>query len=336
MKNTVFLAVLAAAICFSLPFIIRYTPDASAEAPQAEYTSEETPAETAETESPAETAEPLPPAPEVLTVLVDGEETEMTMREYLAGVVAAEMPASFEEEALCAQAVAARTYAVYCAEEHKHGNADVCTDHSCCQAWKSDDALRDSWGDKYETNLARVAAAVDKTDGRCLSYDGKVIFAAFHSSSAGRTENSYAIWSDIPYLTSVTSPESAADVPNYVSYVSSTAIDFRDTLLSAYPEADFTGEESSWVGALETDESGRVAAAEIGGISIPGTALRTLFALRSAAFSIDWADGIFTFTVTGYGHGIGMSQYGANVMAKNGASYEEILAHYYPNTVLSP
>ena len=334
MKNTVFLAVLAAAICFLLPFVIRYTPEASADAAAtaAPPTAEASP-EAAEP-APAETDKPAPPAPESLTVLSEGVEREMRMQDYLIGVVAAEMPAYFEPEALKAQAVAARTYALYCAAEDKHGLADVCTDHACCQEWQSEDALREKWGDSFDAYYAKIASAVEATEGCYITCEGRAVLAAFHSSSAAMTESSAEIWGDVPYLVSVSSPESASDVPNYVSCVSAAALDFRDTLLSAYPDADFTGDESEWVGALTLDASGRVSQAEIGGVSVPGTALRSLFALRSTAFSLGYEAGVFTFTVTGYGHGVGMSQYGANVMAKSGESYDAILAHYYPGTKL--
>ena len=160
------------------------------------------------------------------------------------------------------------------------------------------------------------------------------VFAAFHSSSAGATEASGSIWSERPYLISVSSPETEEDVPNFVSRVDCTELDFRDTLLSAHPEADFTGDASGWVGEISRDESGRVASVVLGGVSVSGTELRSLFALRSTAFELEY-DGGFHFTVTGYGHGVGMSQYGAKVMAEDGADYRAILAHYYTGCELT-
>ena len=258
----------------------------------------------------------------------------MDMQEYLVGVVAAEMPASFQDEALKAQAVAARTYAMYCALGQKHGEAQVCTDYSCCQAWQSDEALRQKWGGDYDTYSQKIRAAVEATAGQYLSYEGQPVFAAFHSSSAGATEDCGQVWNPSPYLISVSSPETAEDVPNYVSTVECTPLDFRDTLLYAHPEADFTGEESGWIGQISLDGSGRVASAVLGGVSMKGTELRQLFSLRSTAFRLEYTGESFRFTVTGYGHGVGMSQYGANVMAREGETYTGILAHYYPGTVL--
>lgn len=297
---------------------------------------ERTPAPTAPP-SPSPSPAPAPeysPAPDTVTVLRGGETLTMTMQDYIVGVTAGEMPASFHPEALKAQTVAARSYALYCAAMHKHGEAQVCTDPGCCQAWCSDEQLREKWGDRYEEYQAKLRAAADATEGQYLAYEGEAVFAAFHSSSAGCTEDCGAIWEPTPYLTSVSSPETAADVPGYVSTVYCAAIDFRDTVLSAYPTADFSGEESAWISAVENDAAGRVAGAVLGGVFVPGDRLRTLFSLRSTAFTLAYEEGQFVFTVTGYGHGVGMSQYGAEVMARSGESCPAILAHYYPGTEL--
>ena len=134
---------------------------------------------------------------------------------------------------------------------------------------------------------------------------------------------------------SVKSPETADSVPNYVSRLTLADIDFRDTILYLKPEADMTGDADKWVSDIKRNDSGRVQAATIGKVEFTGAELRKLFSLRSTAFKLEHSDGQFTFTVTGYGHGVGMSQYGANIMAKNGSDYKEILAHYYPGTTLS-
>ena len=275
------------------------------------------------------------PPPRTLLVKTGTGVEEMAMQDYLFGVLAAEMPASFPEEALKAQAVAARTYALYCAASHKHADADVCTDPGCCQAWLGNDELRQRWGADCEQNAARIRSAVEETAEQTLRYQGEPVFAAFHSSSAGLTESSGAVWSPQPYLVSVSSPETAGDVPGYISTLRCAALDFRDVILSAYPEADFSGPTETWIGELRRDESGRVESLTLGGAAIPGTALRRLFSLRSTAFSLVYEEGSFLFTVTGYGHGVGMSQYGAMVMARDGADYVQILAHYYPGTVLT-
>ena len=270
-----------------------------------------------------------------LRVLCGDEVREMDLRDYLFGVLAAEMPADFEPEALKAQAVAARTYALWCMRGGRHEGADVCTDYRCCQAWRDDAALREAWGASYEDRAAKLRSALDATDGEYLSYEGLPAFAAFHSSSAGFTEDSGAIWSALPYLVSVSSPEDAESVPGYVSEAVFPALDFRDTLLYDKPEADFSGPPEGWIGETERDGSGRVAWMELGGVRFSGTQLRALFSLRSTAFTLGCADGLFTFTVTGFGHGVGMSQYGAQALAAQGWDYAAILAHYYPGTALT-
>ena len=142
------------------------------------------------------------------------------------------------------------------------------------------------------------------------------------------------MWGEVPYLVSVSSPEKAEAVPNFVSTLTQSELDFRDTLLHLKPEADFTGPADTWIGETQYTEGGRVGSIVIGGVSFTGAEIRQLFSLRSTAFEIAKTEGGFRFTVTGYGHGVGMSQYGANTMAKEGSTYREILAHYYPGTTL--
>lgn len=270
-----------------------------------------------------------------VTVLCGDEPVKMTVRQYLVGVVAAEMPVSFEPEALKAQAVAARSYLQRFLAEPKHENADICASSQCCQAYLSESKLKEKWGKSFGAYIEKIRSAVSATDGEYLSYGGKAALTAFHSSSAGVTENSGAIWSELPYLKSVDSPETADGVPNYISTLTLADIDFRDTILYLKPEADMTGEADTWVSKIERNSSGRVQSATIGKVKFTGAQLRKLFSLRSTAFELKHENGQFTFTVTGYGHGIGMSQYGANTMAKSGSSYKEILEHYYPGTTLS-
>ena len=272
----------------------------------------------------------------LFTASSGGELVETSMADWLPGAVAGEMPANFEAEALKAQAVAARTYILYLMSTTKaaHPDADVCDDPGCCKAHLTDEQMRSNWGEEYEANYARVLDAVRSTDGQYLAWDGAPIEAVFHSSSAGMTEDAAEVWSARPYLVSVDSPETSENVPNYVTSVAVPAADFSAKVLEAYPEAQLSGEPAFWLGEITFDESGRVDGAEIGGVTIPGTELRTMFELRSTAFTLDYTGSDFLFTVTGYGHGVGMSQYGANVMAQNGSDYGEILAHYYPGTEL--
>ena len=320
MKKTLLCAYLGLLACF----LLLYVP-----AP-------ETAREPVVDAAPAETGPaPVLPAGETVALLLpDGNIEERALEEYLLGVLAAEMPADFPMEALKAQAVAARTYALYCADGDKHGAADLCTDPGCCQAYQDEAARRDKWGADFERCEGRIAQSAAETAGQVLLYEGRAVFAAFHSSSAGATEDCGAVWNPRPYLVSVSSPETAETVPNFISTLRCAPLDFRDALLSISPEADFSGPEEAWLGALTRDQSGRVASCVIGGVTFKGMALRSLFSLRSTAFTLEYTDGAFVFTAAGYGHGVGMSQYGAKLMAESGADYRAILAHYYPGTEL--
>lgn len=324
MRKTILCAYVSLLLCFLLTLLPVPEPKETAPA-----------AQPAAVPPPEESALPVFSAPASLRLLLpDGTIRDMALEDYLPGVVAAEMPADFPLDALKAQAVAARSYALYCAGSHKHGDADVCTDFACCQAWQDEPARREKWGGDYERCAARIESAVRETAGQLLTWEGAPVFAAFHSSSAGATEDCGAVWNPVPYLRSVSSPETAETVPNFISSLRCAPLDFRDTILSAFPEADFSGPEESWVEELRRDASGRVATAQIGGTEIRGTELRRLFSLRSTAFTLDYTDGCFCFTAAGFGHGVGMSQYGAMVMARDGADYREILSHYYPGTEL--
>lgn len=294
-------------------------------------------------------SETMPPSPGVSTasdaeyayqddtvsvrVLIDGKVTPMTMSRYLTGVVAAEMPASFGMEALKAQAVAARTETLYHMLEYtsqSHPDADVCADPCCCQAYKSEDELRQKWGDTYDGYIKKIADAVHSTDGECLTYGNTPIQAVFHSSSAGLTANSEEVWENsLPYLVSVKSPELAADVPNYVSSVTVSLSDFKQTVLKNYPDAVFPDDVKKWVTDIMHTDSGRIGTVKLGGVTVTGPVLRSMFGLRSTAASIEIDDNNVVFTTTGYGHGVGMSQYGANAFAQAGKSYKDILTWYY-------
>lgn len=272
-------------------------------------------------------------------VSADGVVKIMTMRQYLIGVVAAEMPASFDLEALKAQAVAARTetlYHILLFKSETHPDADVCSDPTCCQAFKNDSELREKWGGAYADYINKITVAVQSTDGECLIYNNAPIQAVFHSSSAGQTANSGEVWAfDLPYLVSVKSPETAADVPNFVSSVTVSLSDFKETVLKTYPTASFSKDTSKWVTDIAYTESGRIKTLRLGGVIVPGPSLRSMFGLRSTAASIEINDKNVIFTTTGYGHGVGMSQYGANAFAQAGKSYREILSWYYNGVTIA-
>lgn len=288
-------------------------------------------------------AEPEPAAPETAAVhhdrdvtltIQDGGTTEqMTLERYLTGVVRGEMPASFEMEALRAQAAAERSYVYYqlaAGRKDAHPDADFCTDHTCCSAYLSETAAREKWGGDFAPWNTRVEQAVSDTDGQVVLYNGRPILAVFHSSSAGRTAAAGDVWSgDLPYLVSVDSPEGEETVPNYYSTVTFTAAEAKEKLLAAHPELKLSGTPDRWFGAAAENGSGRVETVSVGGTDIEGTELRRIFGLRSACFTVAADSESVTFRVTGYGHGAGMSQYGANQLAREGKTWQEILEWYY-------
>ena len=257
----------------------------------------------------------------------------MALDVYLQGVVRGEMPASFELEALKAQAAAERTYIYYqlaAGRKEAHPNADVCTDPSCCNAWLSEEAAREKWGGDFDGWESRIEEAVAATDGQVALYDGQPIMAVFHSSSAGKTAGAGDVWSgEVPYLRSVDSPEGEETVPNYYSAAAFSAAEAKSLLAKTHPELTLSGGPDRWFGAVERDDSGRVRTAEVCGTALRGVELRRIFALRSACFTIDASADKVTFRVTGYGHGVGMSQYGANQLAREGKTWQEILEWYY-------
>ena len=262
-----------------------------------------------------------------LRVQIQGEVQEMDMGTYLLGVLRAEMPASFEEEALKAQAIAARTYTLYRIRgggSANHPDADACDDHTCCKAYLSAERAAANWGSMavyYEEKLAR---AVSETDGEVILYDGAPILAVFFSSADGSTQGAGDVWmNDLPYLQKVDSPETEELVPNYYSVATFTAAEFKSLILAAKPDADLSGSPEGWIRDIVRNDSDYVASVTVGGVKLRGNDLRTILSLRSPSFTVEYKDNAFTFHVTGYGHGVGMSQYGANILAKQGLSAEE-------------
>ena len=272
------------------------------------------------------TAEALSDSGMLLSVLTEDGPVPMTMAEYLPHAVAAEMPVSFGAEALKAQSVAARTYVL---ASGRHPDADVCTDSGCCLAFRTEDELRTLWGEDYDDCMAAVTAAITATDGEILTYEDQPIQAVFHASSAGSTEDSGAVWSPQPYLIAVGSPETAESVPELISTVV-----FPPDELAALLGLNDTGAPETWLIGAERDDAGRVKYLRIAGQSLSGAFVRSALGLRSTDFLVRFEDGSFVFTVAGYGHGVGMSQTGAKLLAAEGWTYDEILAHYYPGTEL--
>lgn len=273
-----------------------------------------------------------------LRVLIGGEVVTMDMGTYLVGVVRSEMPAAFDSEALKAQAVAARTYTLYKMEHGgspNHPDADACDDINCCKAYMDAATAAENWGENASLYEEKICDAVRSTDGQCVLYEGAPILAVFHSSSAGATLDASAVWSEsLPYLVSVSSPENGETVPGYYSSATFPFSVLRSLLQSELPEADLSSSPTDWFTGIRQTPSGAVLELKVGGVPVTGNRLRTILGLRSPSFTFSFGEGDITFSVIGYGHGVGMSQYGANVLAAAGMDYREILAWYYAETTV--
>ena len=261
----------------------------------------------------------------LLPVLVEGRTVSMELREYLTGALLAELPSSFSMEAMKAQATACRTYALKRYQSRKHGSAAVCTDASCCEGWLDPQLCEPAAAEK-------AREAVRLTDGMVIEYDGELIDATFFSCSGGRTEDAVAVWgSDFPYLQAVDSP-GEENAKHYEDELSIPLDEFVAVLQEALPEADFSG--GNWIGSIRHTNGGGVAEIELGGQTFTGKQLRRLFHLNATAFTLELTDGAAVFRTHGFGHRVGMSQYGAEAMAQAGCDYIEILKHYYQDVTV--
>ena len=257
----------------------------------------------------------------------DGSVRQMEMEEYLTCVVLAEMPTDFHEEALKAQAVVARTYVGRRLVSGKHDTAAVCTDASCCQGYCSVEAFLADGGSQEAVD--KVSAAVAATAGQVLTYEGELIDATYFSCSGGSTEDAVAVWgADVPYLQAVESPgeEEAAHYSDEVRFT-------PGELAAALGFAN-DGSAEDWFGGVTYTDGGGVETMEIRGNTYEGTELRKLLGLRSTVFEVEVDGDEIIITTHGFGHRVGMSQYGAQAMAQSGSTYQEILAHYYVGTEL--
>lgn len=262
----------------------------------------------------------------------NGEVEEIPLEKYLLGVVSAEMSANFNEEALKAQAVVARTYTLYSIQKSKkHENADICDSSTCCQAWITKEDRLNKWDENTrEENWNKILNAVSETKGKVIKYDGELIDAFFHSNSGGKTEEPVNVWggSNYPYLKSVeTAGEDA--YAQYSSEVTISKNDFVNKIKEKHNdlEIDFTKEDALKI--IEYTDSGRVKTFKVGNLNLSGVEIRSILGLKSTNFKFSIDGENIKFEVIGYGHGVGMSQTGADSLAKEGKNYEEIIKHFY-------
>jgi stage II sporulation protein D len=326
MKNIVYYTFLMLLIVIMLPFLIvtgnRKTNDESP-APQTNIAQEDTKIK--------------------IYISQNKKVMEVELDEYIKCVVAAEMPADFEHEALKAQAVAARTYAyrkkVLAKGDEMHHGADICTDSTHCQAWVSkNDAMKRWDAGKAAKNWEKIEKAVEETHNIIITYDDNIANPVFHANSGGMTENSEDVWEGVgePYLRSV--PSKGEEIAN--SYKSEQTIkikDFYNALRKIYPKIKLnTANILEEINIIEYSEGGRAKTIKIGNVMLKGTDFREMFSLRSTNIKIEMAGKeSLKITTYGYGHGVGMSQWGANAMAKSGSSFEEIIKHYYRGVSLT-
>lgn len=256
---------------------------------------------------------------------------EIEFDTYLYGVVASEMPASYELEALRAQAVVARTYTIYqIVNGSKHENADICDSSLCCQAWISKENRLARWEEALrELYWNKIVDSVDSTSGRYITYNGEPINAFFHSNSGGQTELPVNVWGgSFPYLQVV----ATSGEENYNGYNSEVLVskdELIQKMLAKYSNFEINFDEVNCIQILDLTESSRVKTMKIGNVSLSGVEARTLFGLKSAKFEFEIIDNTVKFTVIGYGHGVGLSQTGSDALAKQGMNYEEIIRHFY-------
>lgn len=260
---------------------------------------------------------------------------EVPIETYLYNVVSAEMPADFEYEALKAQAIVARTYTIYKIKNNsdKHGEANICDDSTCCQAWISKEDRFARWEEaKREENWKKIVSAVDETKGKIVTYEGEPINAFFHSNSGGKTEIPLNVWggSGYPYLQTVETVGEDA-YSQYNSEAELTKTELESKVKEKHSDFSINWEEENCIQVLERTDGNRVKNIKIGNKNLSGVEIRSLLGLRSTNFTVTVENDKIKFSVIGYGHGVGMSQTGADAMAKQGKNYEEIIKHFYTN-----
>ena len=256
---------------------------------------------------------------------------EVKIDDYLCNVVSAEMPADYELEALKAQAIVARTYTIYKVQNKKHENADICDDSTCCQAWVSKENRLERWEEtKRKENWNKIQQCVNETKGKIITYNNQPINAFFHANSGGTTELPVNVWggSGLPYL-QVVQTAGEEGYTQYSSEVDLTQEELINKLKTKYEDIqiDFNNDED--VKIIEHTDSNRVKTVKFGNHELSGVETRTLLGLKSTNFEIKKENNQIKFLVKGYGHGVGMSQTGANTMAKQGNNCEEIIKHFY-------
>ena len=337
MKQTFVCAAVLAVLAGAAPFLCLALPPA----PTAEASLSAT-AETAPTARPDPTAASAPEDP-LLTLAQEpillydeaaGETVSVSPADYMAGAAASEMPLTWPDDALLAQMVARHTYALY---SRDHGGSDtegwLHVNSALASGWTDEAALRARWGEEFEANWARLTELAGQAADSLVLYEDAPALTAYHAISSGHTEDSRQVWGEsLSYLSGVDS------VWDKYSDEYEVTIQYSDTQFAAAAAAlglTLEGDPEDWIGACQWDKAGYVQSIEIGGMTCAGTAVRSALDLRSACFAIAWRDGQFVITTRGYGHGVGLSQYGAKAMAEGGVDWRKILKYYFPGCTVS-
>lgn len=327
MKKTLFYVLLLGFLAAAAPFAALLLPAGQPPAP----VTEATPAPTAEipsltppplAETPADAADAEADADLTLYDAAVGQTITVPVREFLIGAAACELPPDWPDDAILAQMVASHSYAL------SLGDASLQVNSALCAGWTDSAVLQARWGESFAENYDRLSALADEVSGALLCYEGAPAAACYHSISAGKTEASQNVWvTALPYLQGVDSPwdTTVADYEVTVTYSAEQMVMMLQGL-GLTPD-DSPGD---WFGAVRWDDAGYVEQMEVCGTEFSGTALRSAFSLRSASFTVAYTDGAFQLTTHGYGHGVGLSQYGAKAMAEGGAHWREILTYYFP------
>jgi stage II sporulation protein D len=339
MKGKIMLCVLLFLIMFFIPFLSvgAKIPDKTGPAPQqsqqqkTQLQSSTGQQQSAVKQTQAKTSFKILDTSSGKTITVDD-------RTFLYGAIASEMSPTAPPEALKAQGVAAYTYYSRTREKKEASapnEAHFTADTQKWQIYVTKEQMQERWGSNFDTYYSKLDSVVSAIYGQVLKSDGELIDATYYAISSGKTETSEDIWGGKrSYLVSVASPGDVFS-GGYQTTAVLTADQFKAAVQKAVPKANLGGDAKTWVGASKRTDSGSVESIVIGGETVTGNAARSVFGLRSANFTVAYSGGSFTFTVKGYGHGVGMSQAGAEYMANQGATYQQILAWYYPTTTLA-
>ena len=274
----------------------------------------------------AATTAPTPAAAQTVTVYDEalGKERLLSVEAFMVGAAACEMPPDWPDAALQAQMVASRSYA-------QAQSQPMTVNSAQCSGWTEESVLKLRWGDDFDAAYARLQALAAQVSGAVLLYDGAPAAACYHAASCGHTEASQNVWlTALPYLQGVDSPwdRTAPDFEVTVEYTAPQLSDAVASLTGAIPQGDAAG----WLGDTVWDAAGYVQSITIAGQKLTGSEVRGALGLRSACFSMAWDGAVFTVTTRGYGHGVGLSQYGAKAMAEGGSGWRDILTYYFPGT----